>query len=317
MVFKKINSSHKEKKENAKKGFEVKPHSFSSPSRTHYSPQRASKASEKKEVFSKASKVLKDFKEKDDTSWGNVSSWYDKHLSTTKNYHDTLVYPNLVRLLGDVKKKKILDLACGQGIFSHRLASLGAMVVGVDLGASLIEIAKSKNISPHNPDFFISPSHDLYMIRDESIDDVLISLAIQNIEKVKETFAECSRVQKKGGRLFIVMNHPAFRIPKGSRWGYDEDEKVQYRRVDSYLSESKVKMDMTPGSSKNKEYTYSFHRPLQYYSKLLEKSGYLIRRIEEWESDRISERGPRKEAEDMSRKEIPLFLLIEAVQWEA
>lgn len=249
-----------------------------------------------------------------DTSWNEVGEWYDKHLQGKKTYHETVVYPNLTRLLGDIKDIKILDLACGQGIFTNRLAKLGAKVKGIDLAPALIDIAKKSAEEIHNPDFFVAPSHDLYMIKDSSMDVIIISLAIQNIEKVKETFAECKRVLTNVGRLLIIMNHPAFRNPKETSWEYDEHEKIQYRRVNSYLSENKATIDMTPGSAKDKKYTYSFHRPLQYYSKLLEKNNFLIGRIEEWESDRASEPGPKQAAENKARKEIPLFLFIEAVQ---
>lgn len=268
----------------------------------------------------KKEKALKEkkapaFKKHDDTSWGGVGDWYDKHLQSGTTNHDTVVYPRLTRLLGEVKGKKILDLACGQGIFSHRLAEAGALVTGVDLGRELIDIAKKEaDGKKGHADFFASPSHDLYMVKDKEVDIIIISLAIQNIEEVKGTFAECARVLKKGGRLLIVMNHPAFRIPKESSWGFDEKQEVQYRRLDSYLSEQKVKIDMTPGSEKDKKYTYSFHRPLQYYSKLLEKSDFLIKRLEEWESVKESEPGVRQKAENKARKEFPLFLCIEAVQ---
>ncbi len=268
----------------------------------------------KKMKVVKQSKVAT-FKKKDDTSWGGVGDWYDKHLQSGTTNHDTVIYPRLSRLLGDIKGKKVLDLACGQGIFSHRLADAGADVIGVDIGRELIEIAKKEAESKRSSsDFFVSPSHDLYMIKDKEMDIVIISLAIQNIEEVKGTLTECARVLKKGGRLFIVMNHPAFRIPKESSWGFDEKGEIQYRRIDSYLSEQKVKIDMTPGSEKEKEYTYSFHRPLQYYFKLLEKSDFLIKRIEEWESVKESEPGARQKAENKARKEFPLFLCIEAVQ---
>jgi hypothetical protein len=125
---------------------------------------------------------------------------------------------------------------------------------------------------------------------------------------------EVARVLTPHGRFLMVINHPSFRNPRHTHWGYDEHEKVQYRRVDEYMSESKIKIDMTPGSATNKKFTVSFHRPLQVYVKALGKAGFAVTRLEEWESHRASERGPRKEAEDKSRKEIPLFMCIEAIK---
>ena len=54
-----------------------------------------------------------------DTSWGSVSNWYDEHLQGKKTYHETIIYPGLMRRLGDVRGVRILDLACGQGYFSN------------------------------------------------------------------------------------------------------------------------------------------------------------------------------------------------------
>ena len=108
-----------------------------------------------------------------------------------------------------------------------------------------------------------------------------------------------------------MLNHPAFRIPKESSWGFDEKAKVQYRRIDRYLSDIKAKIDMHPGT-KRSEQTLSFHRPLQAYAKALFKQNFSVRRLEEWSSDKKSEKGPRADAEDRARKEIPLFLALEA-----
>jgi ubiquinone/menaquinone biosynthesis C-methylase UbiE len=249
-----------------------------------------------------------------DTSWGKVAEWYDKHLEKTGDtYHEKVVHPNLLRMLGDIKGKQVLDLACGQGIFSRMLADKGANVIGVDLGKELIEIAEKKNTDhKFKVHYFHSASDDLYMVKNETKDIVVCVLALQNIEKLSGTLAEVSRILKKEGKFIAVLNHPAFRIPRESAWGYDEAEQTQYRRIDAYLSEAKIKIDMTPGSQKDKKFTVSFHRPLQVYVKALSKSGLAVTRLEEWESHRKSEKGPKQAAEDKARKEIPLFLALEA-----
>lgn len=166
--------------------------------------------------------------------------------------------------------------------------------------------------SPTVIDYHVSPADNLNFLKNKTIDKITIILALQNIENVHGVLKECSRILKQNGQLFIVLNHPVFRVPKESSWGWDEIRKIQYRRVDSYLSESKVKIQMHPGD-KPKEYTWSFHRPLQFYSKSLYKNGFCVSRIEEWNSNKKSEPGPRFQAEDKARKEIPMFLFIEAV----
>lgn len=247
------------------------------------------------------------------TSWGPVASWYDNHLEKdTDSYHAKVVHPNLLRMLGDVKGKHVLDLACGQGIFSRELAGKGAFIIGADVGKELIAIAE-KNNTEHKfkAHYFATPSHDLFMVKDKTQDILVCVLAIQNIEKLAETIAEVSRVLKDDGRAYFVLNHPSFRNPTHTHWGYDEHEDKQYRRVEEYMSESKTKIDMTPGSKTDKKFTVTFHRPLQVYMKAFAKSGLAVTRLEEWVSHRESEKGPRQRAENVSRKEIPLFMTLE------
>jgi hypothetical protein len=107
------------------------------------------------------------------------------------------------------------------------------------------------------------------------------------------------------------MMHPAFRIPKESSWGWDEEKKAQYRRIDRYLSASSSELVVHPGQ-KGSEVTVSYHRSLQDFSKALSKAGLVIAKMEEWISHKKSGLGPRQKAEDAARKEFPLFLMLEA-----
>lgn len=252
-----------------------------------------------------------------DTSWGGVADWYDKHLSGSDDtYHSKVIFPNMLRLIGDSKGKKVLDLACGQGIFAQQLRDKGALVTGVDLGKELIAIAEKHNDTikekgTHKVVYHVGGAEDLYMIKDKSIDIAVCILALQNIENLQKTIEEVHRVLTAGGRFIFVLNHPSFRNAKQTYWAYNEKDGVQYRRVDEYMSESHVRIDMTPGSVNDKKFTVSFHRPLQVYVKALAKSGFAVTRLEEWVSHRESERGPKKKMEDKARKEIPLFMCIE------
>jgi ubiquinone/menaquinone biosynthesis C-methylase UbiE len=149
---------------------------------------------------------------------------------------------------------------------------------------------------------------------DKSYDAVVCVLAIQNMEKIEAVFNECERILKSSGRFIFVLNHPAFRIPRKTSWGWDEANMVQYRRVDGYLSSSREQIDMFPSQSakKGSTSTWSFHRSLQDYMKALARSGFAISKLEEWISHKTSERGPRQRAEDIARKEFPLFMLLVA-----
>lgn len=245
---------------------------------------------------------------KKDTSWGNVADWYAGHVEGGDSYHKNVILPNLIRMMDIKVGKRVLDLACGSGFFAHEFYKAGAIVSGIDISPELIEIAQKKY---PKITFSVGTAKHFAQIPKQSIDIVTIVLAIQNIREVKETLAECARVLIPGGKIYIVMNHPAFRIPGASSWGFEKSK--MYRRIDEYLSEKTIPIEMHPGS-KPHEKTISFHRSLQYYFKLIGNAGLAVTRLEEWISHRKSEAGPRQKEEDRTRKEIPLFMALELIK---
>ncbi len=244
-----------------------------------------------------------------DTSWGTSAKWYSDYLETTEDsYQKQVILPGLLRVLNLQKGEKLLDVACGQGFFAREFAKAGAAVVGADISPELIE--EAKKLSPIGITYHVATADSLSFAEPESFDAVTIVLAIQNIEDMSAAFGEAARVLKKGGRLVLVIMHPAFRIPTATHWGYDEERRVQFRRVDSYLSMSRSELLVHPGE-KESPVTISYHRSLQDFSKALFKHGFAITKLEEWISHKQSQNGPRRVAEDKSRKEFPLFMMIE------
>jgi len=245
------------------------------------------------------------------TSWGNVAPWYQASVQNAQSYQHTTILPKLLALLSLKRGMRLLDIACGQGFFAHAFAQAGVLVSGYDIAPELIALAQ-KDAGPQET-FAVAPSHKL-PVKSKTFDAVTIILALQNIEQWKETIREASRVVRDRGMLVIVLNHPAFRIPRMSGWGYDAKRDVQYRSIERYLSDIAIKIDMHPGEKdiRKKEYTTSFHRPMSAYANALRDAGFSVESLEEWISSKKSQVGPRQKAEDRARKEIPLFMAIVA-----
>ena len=250
------------------------------------------------------------------TSWGEVAEWYNELLSNDNDsYQNKVILPNIIRIVDPKPQMKIADIACGQGFFSFAFAQKGAQVVGCDIGEELIKIANNQKekIQLSNVEFFVCPANKT-PIADNSIDTAVINLALQNIEDLSGTIKEISRILKPNGKFVLTLNHPNFRIPHRSSWQWDDKTNTQYRRIDGYMSETNSKIDMNPGenNSTKKQFTYSFHRPLQNYFKALVKNGFAITRLEEWISHKESQPGPKQAEENRIRKEIPMFMCLEA-----
>lgn len=243
------------------------------------------------------------------TSWGKEASWYSEHLEQGDTYHTKVILPNLERIVASKTGISILEIGCGEGFFARAFAKTGATVIASDIGKELIALARGKG---GGPEYHVSPGEDLSWVRLRSQDIVVAVLTLQNMEKIEPVMKEVANVLRPGGRFVIVLNHPAFRIPKATEWGFDEETNTQYRRVNGYLTPRKEKMDMHPGKKGTNSFTYSFHRSLQDYIKVLRGAGFVITRLEEWISHKTSEPGPKAKAENIARKEFPLFMMIEA-----
>ncbi len=246
------------------------------------------------------------------THWGDVAKWYDQLVGDRgSEYHQHVVLPGTIRLLELSPGDKALDVACGQGVLCRILHRGGVEVTGVDAAGPLIALARQR--SDKAITFIKGDARDLSFLSADHFNAAAIVLAVQNINPLPPVFEGVARCLVAGGRLVIVMMHPCFRGPKATSWGFDDNARVQYRRVVRYLLGRKEPIVTHPGSAPG-QYTWSFHRPIQQYVKALSAAGLLIDAMEEWPSHKTSEKGPRSAAENQARKEIPMFMAIRAVK---
>lgn len=257
---------------------------------------------------------------KETTSWGSVSKWYDDYLQDEDTYQAKVIAPNLIRLLnvgGFESGQVVLELGCGQGYFMHHVLdnlpkNIKIDFHGVDISEELLKIAERD--MGGEATFTKADASKLTTVKDNSVDVMYSVLALQNMSDLSAVIGEIKRVLKKGGRFIAVINHPSFRIPKQADWYFDKERNAQGRVVYTYMSDKKFAIDMHPGKSaigEKKEETFSFHHPLQYYTKIFAKHNFAITKLEEWISHKKSEEGPKKPIEDASRKEIPMFMCFE------
>jgi SAM-dependent methyltransferase len=201
-----------------------------------------------------------------------------------------------------------LDLACGQGVLARHLPKK-MKYIGVDASPSLIQSAQ-KNASD-NQRFFV---HDFTLalhIPKMHCSHACCVLALQNIFSVAPLLQSAWEHLKKNAPLILVLNHPSFRIPRQSSWGIDSEKKLQYRRMDCYMTPLKIPIQTHPSLRNQSETTWSFHYPLSIYSTLLKESGFTIDLIQEWCSNKKSQ-GKMATMENRSRKEFPLFMTLVA-----
>jgi ubiquinone/menaquinone biosynthesis C-methylase UbiE len=254
-----------------------------------------------------------------DTSWQRVAPWYNRITDQGQGhyYHQHVVIPNVLRLLDLTDQPltsnlKLLDLACGNGVLANALPK-NLEYTGIDIAPSLIKEAERTDRNPKHS-YLVADITNLSNFPNlpNTFTAATIILALQNIRDPVSVLNNVSKLLVVNSKLIIVLNHPAFRIPRQSSWGIDESKKTQYRRIDRYMSPMEIPINMNP-SDRNSAVTMSYHFPISFYSSILRDSGFLIETIEEWTSDKESE-GRTAKMENRSRSEFPLFLAIKAIK---
>ena len=244
------------------------------------------------------------------TDWGNVAQWYDQLVGESgSEYHREVVIPGTLRLLAAQPGEKVVDVACGQGVLCRALQDKGIEVTGVDAAAELIAAARERAGTAIR--YIMGDARDLSFLPADHFAAAACVLAIQNIHPIQPVFTGVHRLLSHGGRFVVVMVHPCFRGAKETSWGWDEKGGIQYRRVDRYLTPRKSPIVTHPGKDPE-QYTWTFHKPIQEYVRAMRVGGLWIDAIEEWPSHKTSTSGPRAGAENLARKEIPMFMAMRA-----
>ena len=247
-----------------------------------------------------------------DTSWEAIAHDYHEAVDCEGHfYHKQVILPNLLPKFRFSPTSSLVDIGCGQGILEKHVPQT-LSYLGIDLSPSLVRFAKKSASSRSHCFLHHDMTKPLPTTYHNRFSDAVAILSLQNMESPEQAISHTAKLLAPQGRLFIVLNHPCFRIPRLSSWLYDEPKKLLSRKIDRYLSPLAIPIVAHPGE-KYSETTYSFHFPLSYWTKALSDNHFLIENIEEWISPKNSS-GKRARAENLCRKEFPLFLFISALK---
>jgi SAM-dependent methyltransferase len=238
------------------------------------------------------------------TSWQSAHRWYHENVGQEGlYYHQHIILP---KLLDKIKGAPIVDMGCGQGVLGRKIDP-GTPYEGYDISPALVRLARKQDPSP----LHYYHVHDcMRPISSKTLfKEGVCLLAAQNMESLPALFATTKQILKPGGTFHLVLNHPCFRIPRQSSWEVDESKKIQYRRIDRYLSPLKIPIQVNPGKGSHSPETWSFHFSLSDLIKAAQAAGFCLFDLEEWISDKKST-GSKAKMENRAREEIPLFLYV-------
>ena len=121
----------------------------------------------------------------------------------------------VLRALGDVSGKTVIDIGCGEGRFCRLLANLGALVKGIDITEALIE--RAREFGGAGQTYLVGDAEDLAGVEDDSFDLAVSYIVLVDLLDYRRSI--------RGGVQSVEARRTVRRVQRAS------DEERRYRRM--------------------------------------------------------------------------------------
>lgn len=201
----------------------------------------------------------------DSDLWDVAASWWQSNFTEGADpEYEEQILPLVERYASGAKRA--LDIGCGEGQISRCLERQGAEVVGLDLAASQVRMARRRGGSS----YYLQACAQQLPFCGASFDTVVLCLAIEHVEPFEAAIQEVARVLAPGGRFVFLLVHPLLQAP-GSGWIEVVDSDERFWRVGSYLEDNITTEVVGPGVR-----LWFAHRPISRYVHEMGRCGLLI-----------------------------------------
>lgn len=158
-----------------------------------------------------------------------------KEKGVGKFFNESVEMPAMLKMLGNVKNKKILDWGCGSGIYAKFLTKNGAIVKGFDISKEMIKIAKIDN---PNLDLRVGSGNKIPF--NEKFDIVFASLALHYLNDWSKLFKEIARILKDDGTFIFSVGNALYHASKGIKY---KGKELRALGIKNYFKDKELKAD--------------------------------------------------------------------------
>jgi ubiquinone/menaquinone biosynthesis C-methylase UbiE len=163
-----------------------------------------------------------------DSSMSTIQTGYDRWAMVydhDANPLPALEEPVMMRMMGSVQGKRVLDVGCGTGRHTLWLQAAGAQVTAMDFSAGMLSKAKQKP-GMSSVEFLVHDLHQPWPVAERSFDAIISGLVMEHLQHLVPFFTEIRRVVKPGGKVVLSTLHPAMFL-RGSQARFTDPETGQ------------------------------------------------------------------------------------------
>ena len=140
----------------------------------------------------------------------NAANWTRLSRMGCDIYRDHLNTPAFLSMLPDVRGLKGLDIGCGEGHNTRKVAEQGAEMSAIDISDVFLKYAKeSEEKEPLGIEYLLASAIEL-PFDDDTFDFAVATMSFMGIPETDKLIKEAWRVLKQGGFLQFSIIHPCF-----------------------------------------------------------------------------------------------------------
>ena len=146
--------------------------------------------------------------------WDKNADFWNEKMGEGNDFHKLLIEPNQLRLLDLRQDELVLDVACGNGQFARKMATLGARVVAFDISNGMIENARARTTeNVDRIEYSVIDATDstaLLALGERRFDAAVCTMAIMDMASIEPLLSSLNRLLKVDGRFVFSVLHPCF-----------------------------------------------------------------------------------------------------------
>jgi 2-polyprenyl-3-methyl-5-hydroxy-6-metoxy-1,4-benzoquinol methylase len=158
-------------------------------------------------------------------AWDTNARFWDDRMADGNDFFNSLVWPSVEKLLCPQPREVLLDVACGNGVTSRRLARAGASVVACDFSAEMIRAAMERGSGDH-VDYRVVDATDADALRGlgpGTFDGALCNMALMDLADIRPLMNALASLLRPTGRFVFSVLHPCFNNPAVVQMGELQD----------------------------------------------------------------------------------------------
>jgi len=140
-------------------------------------------------------------------SWKKLYSLWAKEYDSWPSVRGVIDKKGILKLIGKIKRKEVLDLGCGTGKWSTILAKKGANVTAVDNSKEMLNVLKKK-IKLENLKINTLKKDISKLKLNKKFDIIIMGLVMDNIKNLNGIFKVVRNHLKKEG--IFLMSDPVY-----------------------------------------------------------------------------------------------------------